>query len=185
MPEHFSEELLIAGVGGQGVLSLGQILAQAATAERKWATWVPSYGAEMRGGVTTCTVIISNQPVVCPIVDRFCSLIALAPETLYLGSLVEPGGLLLSDVTSARTGLVVGNIQSVAIPASDFGQQLSLGQHTNIVFLGAYLALRPVVGFSAVESTLEKMFGQTKEIVALNRRSLMAGKEYIEGRARR
>ncbi|MBC7341581.1 MAG: 2-oxoacid:acceptor oxidoreductase family protein [Clostridia bacterium] len=183
MGMHLNERILIAGVGGQGVLSLGHTIAQAAALEGRWVSWVPSYGAEMRGGVTTCTVVISDTPVLCPVVDSFGSFIALAPQASNLGSLVETTGLVLCDNKYSHLVRLGKDIRTVTIPAGDLGERLSLTRYINMIFLGAYLALQPVVSFTAVELALKDIFGQGEEIASVNQKALLAGKEYIEHNA--
>ncbi|HTO94173.1 MAG TPA: 2-oxoacid:acceptor oxidoreductase family protein, partial [Bacteroidota bacterium] len=87
-------ELLVAGFGGQGVLSMGMTLAYAGMVEGKEITWMPSYGPEMRGGTANCIVIVSDARVSSPIITTFDTLIALnQPSVDKFERAVRPGGL--------------------------------------------------------------------------------------------
>src|SRR5512140_2121363 len=113
-------ELLVAGFGGQGVLSLGMTLSYAGMVEGKEISWMPSYGPEMRGGTANCIVIVSDGKISSPILTTFDSVIALnQPSMDKFESAVKPGGLLLYDSTSIINPPTRTDIDIVPIPASD------------------------------------------------------------------
>ena len=98
---HMKHELLIAGFGGQGVLSMGMTLAYAGMVEGKEISWMPSYGPEMRGGTANCIVIVSDAKISSPIVTDFDTVIALNQPSLdKFEQAVQPGGLLIYEATS-------------------------------------------------------------------------------------
>ena len=115
-----THELLAAGFGGQGVLSMGMTLAYAGVVEGKEISWMPSYGPEMRGGTANCIVIVSDQSISSPIVSTFDTVIALNQPSLekFEGS-VKPGGLLLYDSTNIIRPPKRTDIHIVPIAASD------------------------------------------------------------------
>ena len=115
-----THELLAAGFGGQGVLSLGATLAYAGMIENKEITWMPSYGPEMRGGTANCIIIVSDERISSPIVTTFDTVIALnQPSLEKFEKAVKPGGLLIYDSTSMLTPPRRTDIQVVPIPAGD------------------------------------------------------------------
>ena len=92
------EEIIIAGFGGQGVLSMGKILAYGALMDDREVTWMPAYGPEQRGGTANVTVIISDQPISSPIVDSYDTAVILNQQSLdKFESKVKPGGTLIYD----------------------------------------------------------------------------------------
>ena len=126
-----THEMLIAGFGGQGVLSMGMTLAYAGMIEGKEITWMPSYGPEMRGGTANCIVIVSDQRINSPIVTTFDTVIALNQPSLdKFEQAVKPGGLLLYDSTSTITPPTRTDIQVLGIPAGDEAVKL---QNTKVL----------------------------------------------------
>src|SRR3990170_1074244 len=96
-----TQEIIIAGFGGQGVLSMGQLLVYAAMLENKEISWMPSYGPEMRGGTANCIVIVSDAKISSPIITKFDSAIVLNQPSLdKFEKAVRPGGLLLYEQSS-------------------------------------------------------------------------------------
>lgn len=102
-----TEEIIIAGFGGQGVLSMGKILAYSGAMQGKEVSWMPSYGPEMRGGTANVSVIISDERISSPIISQFDTAIILNQQSLdKFESAVKPGGLLIYDpngITKAPT----------------------------------------------------------------------------------
>ena len=90
------QKMFFAGSGGQGTLAIGQMIAKAAMDEGKEVTWLPSYGPEMRGGTANCTVVVSDKPIACPLINEADLLVVMnLPSLLKFESLVAPGGLLI------------------------------------------------------------------------------------------
>ena len=113
-------EILVAGFGGQGVLSMGMTIAYAGMVENKEISWMPSYGPEMRGGTANCIVIVSDKKISSPIITSFDTVIALNQPSLdKFEKAVRPDGLLLYDATNILTPPSRGEITSVGIPASE------------------------------------------------------------------
>ena len=113
-----THEILAAGFGGQGVLSMGMTLAYAGMVEGKEISWMPSYGPEMRGGTANCIVIVSDSKISSPIVTTFDTVAAFnQPSVDKFEKAVRPGGLLLYDATSIIAPPTREDIQAAAIPA--------------------------------------------------------------------
>jgi len=95
------EEIIIAGFGGQGVLSMGQTLGYSAMVEGKEVSWMPSYGPEMRGGTANCITIVSDSPISSPIITNFDTAIVLnQPSMDKFESKVKPGGIIVYESTN-------------------------------------------------------------------------------------
>ena len=167
---------MISGFGGQGLLLCGRVLAHAAMVEGLEVLWIPSYGPEMRGGSATCTVIVSDEPIGSPIVDRLDVLVALTtPSVEKHGRLLQEGGLLVVDSSLVSVGPRPG-IELVDIPCTQIAVAAGSDKLVSIVALGAVLARRPVVGEASVRSALTATVGpKHPELLAMDFAALETG----------
>ena len=173
-----SHELIIAGFGGQGALSMGQILAYAATIEGKEVSWMPSYGPEMRGGTANCIVIISEIRISSPIVTTFDSAIILnQPSMDKFFARVRPGGLIMAESSTVLSVPAATDKKTKLIAAAVEADQLGARQVSNTVMLGAFLAHRPLVKLESVLKALDKVLPpHRKHLLETNRKALERGK---------
>ncbi len=173
-----SHELIIAGFGGQGALSMGQILAYAATIEGKEVSWMPSYGPEMRGGTANCVVIISETRISSPIVTTFDSAIILnQPSMDKFFPRVRPGGLIMAEHSTVLNLPVAADKETKLIAAAVEADTLGARQVANTVMLGAFLAKRPLVKLESVLKALDKVLPpHRKHLLEANRKALERGK---------
>ena len=171
--------LLVAGFGGQGVLSLGMTLAYAAVVEGKEITWMPSYGPEMRGGTANCDVIISDTPISSPIVASFDTVIALnQPSVDKFEKSARPGGLFLYDSTSILTPPKRTDISVLPLAASEEAVKLANTRIMNMIVLGAFLARTHVVKIESVMEALKKVLPERyHNLLPLNEQALRRGME--------
>jgi 2-oxoglutarate ferredoxin oxidoreductase subunit gamma len=152
------EELVIAGFGGQGVLSLGMTLAYAGMIDGKEISWMPSYGPEMRGGTANCITILSDTRISSPIISTFDSAIILnQPSMDKFAERVKPGGLLLYESGNIFKPSTRTDIQLMGIPATTEAVRLKNNKTMNMIMLGAYLQLRPVVKIESVMQALAEV----------------------------
>lgn len=172
-----THEILIAGFGGQGVLTAGQILAYAGNAEGKQVSWVPAYGPEQRGGTANCSVVLSDRPVACPLVTEPNACIVMnLPSLEKFEAAVQPGGILvvntsLCDRPTTRTDVVV-----IPIAATEIAVELGSVKFANMVALGALLGALPLVEIETVLKAMIKVMGKDKErFVPVNRQALIKG----------
>jgi 2-oxoglutarate ferredoxin oxidoreductase subunit gamma len=174
-----AHEIIIAGFGGQGVLSMGQIIAYAAMKEGKEVSWMPSYGPEMRGGTANCIVIVSEQRISSPIVTKFDTAIVLnQPSLEKFESSVKPGGLLIYEKSSIVCPPTRKDIEILAIQGMEEAQKLTSKQVANMVMLGAFLDRRPIVEPDHVVNVLRSVLpAHRQHLVPLNEKALMRGKE--------
>jgi 2-oxoglutarate ferredoxin oxidoreductase subunit gamma len=174
-----TEEIIIAGFGGQGVLSLGQVLSYGAVAEKKEISWMPSYGPEMRGGTANCITIISDKQVSSPIISTFDTAIVLnQPSMDKFESKVKKGGLLLYDSTNILNPPTRTDIDIAAIPAADAANKLNNSKVTNMIMLGAFLAKKPIISIdSAIEGLKKVLPERYHHLLPLNKQAIMAGME--------
>jgi len=177
-----SEEIIIAGFGGQGVLSMGQTLGYAAMVENKEVTWMPSYGPEMRGGTANCITIVSDTTISSPIISRFDTAIILnQPSMEKFESRVKPGGVLIYESTNILHASERKDIDIYPIPAADEANKLNNVKVANMILLGAFLARKPVVSFDSVIEALKKVLPERyHHLLALNRQALEAGQRLMK-----
>ncbi len=175
------EQNLFAGFGGQGMLTIGQFLAQAGMNEGKYVSWLPSYGPEMRGGTANCSVCISDKPIASPVITSASCVIAMnRPSFDKFEETVRPGGLLivnssLIDVKSTRS-----DIEVVYVPANEIAEKLGSPQVANVVILGALLAKHPSVSVDSVLDCIAQKLGKKKaHLVDVNTKALAAGAEAV------
>ncbi len=170
-------EIIFAGFGGQGILSMGQIIAYAAMIENKEVSWMPSYGPEMRGGTANCIVIVSDSRISSPIISRFDSAIVLnQPSLEKFEHEVKPGGLLMYEQSSIITAPTREDIEVLAIPANDEAQKLNKKQVANMILVGAFLEKRPVVKIENILKALTKVLPERHHhLIPLNEQALEIG----------
>ncbi len=171
------ERIIIAGFGGQGVLMLGKLLAQAGMLENKQVTWLPSYGPEMRGGTANCHVIISDACIGTPIVTEATGVIAMnLPSLDRYESSVQPGGWLLLNSSLVPRVPSRGDVRVLPIPANEIAQQQGSQRVANVVMLGACLALARPVQKASVVAAIEDVLGHGKQhLLSINLNTLEAG----------
>lgn len=172
------QEIILAGFGGQGVMSMGQLLAYAGMEENKHVSWIPSYGPEMRGGTANCSVTISDVPVSSPLISEPDTLIVLnRPSLEKFEADVKPGGLLLInsslvDLEPERTDLRILKIPVDELANEKFGNT----RVANMILVGAFVALTGAVSIDAVVGALKKVLPEYRHnLIPLNRQALELG----------
>jgi 2-oxoglutarate ferredoxin oxidoreductase subunit gamma len=173
-----THDILIAGFGGQGVLSMGMTLAYAGMIEGKEVSWMPSYGPEMRGGTANCIVILSDHKISSPILTRFESVVALNQPSLdKFEKTVKPEGLLIYDSTNIIHQPSRADVTICAVPASQSAVEMKNTKVMNMIVLGAFLELRPVVSLKSVLEALRHVLPERHHrLIPLNQQALENGR---------
>lgn len=173
------EELIVAGFGGQGVLSLGMTLAYAGMVENKEISWMPSYGPEMRGGTANCIVILSDNKISSPILSQFDSAIVLnQPSMDKFAPRIKPGGLLLYESGNIFKPSERTDIDIIGIPATTEALKMKNAKVMNMIILGAYLQLKPVVQNDSIIEALTKVLPEKyHNLLPINRQALELGEQ--------
>jgi len=170
-------EIIMAGFGGQGVLSMGRILAEAALAEDKRTSWLPSYGPEIRGGTSNCHVVLSDEEVASPVVTRATAAIIMNKPSLdrFEKNVISGGTLIINSSLIDRESFR-DDITVYYVPANSIAAELGSPKAANMVMLGAFLAATHAVKTESVEQVINEDFGEKKASMAeLNKRALAAG----------
>lgn len=175
------EELIVAGFGGQGVLSLGMTLAYAGMLENKEISWMPSYGPEMRGGTANCITIISANKISSPIISLFDSAIVLnQPSMDKFAPRVKPGGILLYESSNIFKPSTRTDIEIIGIPATTEALKMKNAKVMNMIILGAYLQLRAVVSNESILEALQKVLPEKyHHLLPINRQALERGETMV------
>ncbi len=179
MDNQMNEEIIIAGFGGQGVLSMGMTLAYSGMVENKEVVWMPSYGPEMRGGTANCTVILSDKKVSSPIINQFDTAIILnQPSMDKFESAVKPGGVLMYETNNIINQPTRTDISIFSIPANMESVKLQNKKIMNMVMLGAFLSARPVIPLKSIIEALKKVLPERHHhLIPLNEQALIRGME--------
>ena len=176
------EEIVIAGFGGQGVLSMGKILAYAGLMADLEVTWMPSYGPEQRGGTANVTVILSDKPISSPVLDTYDTAVVLNQQSLdKFESKVKPGGTLIYDPTGIHRLPERSDIKIVPVDAMEACIRLKNSKTYNMVLLGALLKCRPIVEIDAVIRGLRKTLPERHHhLLPLNEQALKEGMSLVQ-----
>ena len=152
-----TEELIIAGFGGQGVLSMGKILAYSGIMQGQEVSWMPSYGPEMRGGTANVTVIISDERISSPVLTQFDSVIVLNQQSMdKFEQAVKPGGVLMYDPNGITHEPTRKDINIYKIEAMKIAAEMGSPMVFNMIVLGGFLKIRPIIDLKNIEKGLEK-----------------------------
>jgi len=167
---------LIAGFGGQGVLSMGLNLAEAAMLEGKNVTYLPAYGAEVRGGTANCTVAISDDEIASPVASSPEFVIAMnQPSAVKFQHHIQSGGLFFLNSSLIEAEIIRGDIEIVNVPANRIAEELGSPKAANMVKLGAVTKKSGVVALSNVSHALKHILSSKKKLLELNEKALLTG----------
>ena len=173
---------IFSGFGGQGVLSTGQTLAQAAMLEGKHVTYLPSYGAEVRGGTANCTVTISDEEIASPIASEPEFVVALnQPSFFRFQNLLQSGGVMLYNASLVKAGTVRGDIEVRGIPITELASQLGNVKVANMIMLGFFIRISSLISFDRLIKNLPEILGAKKaRLLNVNKQALQLGFDYVK-----
>jgi len=179
-----TEEIIIAGFGGQGVLSMGKILAYSGIMQDQEVSWMPSYGPEMRGGTANVTVILSDDRISSPVLHSYDTAIILNQQSLdKFESSVKPGGLLIYDPNGITRHPEREDIKIYQVEAATEAARLSSAKTFNMIVLGGYIRINPVVTLENVLKGLKKSLPERHHhLIPANEAAIKKGMEIIRER---
>ncbi|WP_027370590.1 2-oxoacid:acceptor oxidoreductase family protein [Desulfovermiculus halophilus] len=182
------QDVIIAGFGGQGVLLIGNVLAQAAMQAGRNVTFMPVYGVEMRGGTANCTVVVSDQEIGSPVIHSPMSVIAMnQPSLVKFQPRLRSGGILVvnSSLVEAEILDQEGGQTIVPVPANELANELGSIKMANIVALGAWVQATVALPMQSVRDVVASMFASKGEkLIQANDAALLRGAEWAQSRAR-
>lgn len=176
-----TEEIIISGFGGQGVLSMGKILAYAGIMEDKQVSWMPAYGPEQRGGTANVTVIISDNPISSPILSQYDTAIVLnQPSLEKFEPLVKPGGTILYDGYGIYKRPSRTDVNVYRIDAMEAAAKMSNNKVFNMLVLGGLLKVRPIVTVEDVVLGLHKALPERHhKLIPMNEEAIRKGMDLV------
>ena len=171
---------IFAGFGGQGVMSMGLNLAQAAMLEGKNVTYLPSYGAEVRGGTANCTVAISDEEIASPVASSPDFIVAMnQPSLVRFQNQIQSGGVLFINSSLIEAEVSRGDIDIVRVPANSIAEELGSPRSANMVMMGAFTKKSNLVSVSSVMEGLKSALKDKQKLIAINKKALMAGYDLL------
>ncbi len=176
------KRIIIAGSGGQGILFLGKLIAYAAMRENKEVTWFPSYGAEMRGGTASCTVIVSDEMIGSPVVKNSDILIVMndASCNKFSGRLI-PGGTVIYDSSLVTFPKYIKDAVIIPVPASEIAASLKSKGSANMALIGSLAALSHIADKDSFLMALEEITPRRrKNLLDINMKILMKGYDFAQ-----
>lgn len=176
-----TEEIIIAGFGGQGVLSMGKIMAYSGLMQDMEVSWMPSYGPEMRGGTANVTVIISTEPISSPVIRRFDTGIILNQQSLdKFEPAIKPGGTLIYDGNGITRHPEREDIVIYRIDAAEEASKMKSPKTFNMIVLGGFLKVKPIINRENVVKGLKKSLPERyHSMIPMNETALDRGFEII------
>ncbi len=174
-------EIIIAGFGGQGVLSMGKILAYSGLLENKEVTWMPAYGPEQRGGTANVTVIVSDERISSPILSKYDVAIVLNQPSLdkFMPKL-KPGGILIYDGFGIVNPPQRDDIRIYRVDAMDKAAEMKNAKVFNMIVLGALLKVCPIVSTDGLKKALYKTLPERHHgLIPLNMQAVEEGMKLV------
>ena len=175
------QEIIIAGFGGQGVLSMGKILAYSGLMEGVEVSWMPSYGPEQRGGTANVTVILSDRPISSPILNEYDVAIVLnRPSLDKFENRVKKGGILIYDGYGIHGRIGRQDIRVYRVDAMDAATEMKNEKAFNMLLLGGLLKVAPMVKLESVILGLRKSLPERHHnLIPMNEAAIRKGMEII------
>ncbi len=171
----------MAGFGGQGLMFIGKLLAYSAMKEGRHASWIPSYGPEMRGGTANCTVMVSSEEIGSPVTPHPRSVIIMNnPSMEAFEPRLQSNGLLLLSSSLVNRPPVRNDIKVVPVPASELASNAGNERAANMVMLGVYVGMTKVVSKESVIAGLKELFAKKSDAFEANVRAFDKGLRFAE-----
>lgn len=176
-----TERLVISGFGGQGIMFLGRLIAWAAMREKKFVSFLPAYGAEVRGGTAHCSIVISDQEIASPVIEKIDTLIVMNNLSLvkFLSKL-KRGAELFINASMVREVPKISGIKVHSLKLTEIASRLGNLRTANMVALGAYLARKKVLSLKNILKLLPEAFKNNKKLQTLNEQAIFSGMNLIK-----
>jgi len=177
-----NESIISAGFGGQGVMVLGRFFATAGMDSGLEVTWLPSYGAEVRGGTAHSFVRMSSSHIANPVVLLADSAVIMNEPSLdKFEHRIKPGGLLILNSSMSSRSVRRDDIDAVEVPLTEEAISLGNVRVANIIAAGVYTGKKGIFKRALLESVIEKMLGGRKDLISINIKALERGMEIGRG----
>lgn len=176
------EEVIVAGSGGQGVLMLGEVLAIGTIFMGNKATWLPSYGPEMRGGTANCSVVLSSEEIGSPMIEHATAIVCFnQPSILKFAPQIAPNGIIVANDDAIEEYPKVDRAEIVKIKANTLAISLGNERTINMIMLGALLKKCNLIRIDSAKQALEHIWGPEKaqKLIPLNMKAIQCGYDAV------
>ena len=155
---------------------MGLNFAEAAMLEEKNVTYLPAYGAEVRGGTANCTVVVSDEEIASPVASSPDFIVAMnQPSVVRFQNQVQSGGVLFFNSSLAEAEISRGDIEVIGVPASNIAEELKSPKSANMVMLGAFIKKNNLVSINTLIEGLERTLKKKEKLITINKKALMTG----------
>ncbi len=177
-----NEEVIMAGFGGQGVMSIGQLLAYSGMKAKLEVSWMPSYGPEMRGGTANCTVIVASEKIPSPLTTHPNSVIVMnLPSQTKFVPKVKEQGLVVKNSSLIDEKIERDDLTIIEVPANEIAEELGNTRVANMVMLGAYIAEKGIIDLDIVKNSLANVLPERHHgLIPLNEKALDRGYNLVK-----
>ncbi|MCD4717265.1 MAG: 2-oxoacid:acceptor oxidoreductase family protein [Desulfobacterales bacterium] len=175
-----TKKTVFSGFGGQGVLMMGYVLAVSAMRDGKEVTYLPSYGAEVRGGTANCTVVVSDEEIFSPVASSpDYAVIMNNPSLAKYEGMIKEGGTIILNSSLVDTVPPRNDLEIVKVPANDIAKKLGSERTINMIMLGAFVAKTKITSLDSIMNGLTEIVkGKKASVMKLNRKGMDKGAEY-------
>lgn len=175
-------EMIFAGFGGQGVMSMGMMVTYAGMLEDKNVSWIPSYGPEMRGGTANCGVVVTSEEIGSPIITEPDVVVAMnLPSMTKFESIIKKGGILIYNSSLIEREGGRDDITVIGVPANDLATELGNTRVANMVVMGTLLAQTKIVSQESIQQALRKVLpAHRHDLLGVNEEAMQRGAEYAK-----
>lgn len=171
---------IFAGFGGQGVLSMGLNLAQAAMIENRYVTYLPAYGAEVRGGTANCTVSVSSEEIASPVASSPTFVVAMnQPSMLRFQNRIQSGGIFFLNSSLINEQVSRGDMEVVNIPANTLAEEMGNIKSANMIMLGAFIKKSNIVHIESIIAGLDTVLKGNRKLININTEALKKGYDLL------
>ena len=176
-----TKKTVFAGFGGQGVLMMGYVYAVAAMRDGKEVTFLPSYGAEVRGGTANCTVVVSDEEIFSPVTSSpDYAIIMNKPSLAKYEGMIKKGGIIIMNSSLIKTDLTRKDLEAIKVPANDIAKELGSDRTINMIMLGAFVSKTKISTLDSIMNGLTEIVrGKKESVMKLNRKGLDIGAGYV------
>ena len=176
-----TKKTIFSGFGGQGVLMMGYVLAVSAMRDGRNVTYLPSYGAEVRGGTANCTVVVSDEEIFSPVASSpDYAVIMNKPSLIKYEGMIRQGGTIILNSSLVDRNPSRDDVELVKVPANDIAKELGSDRTINMIMLGAFVSKTNITTLDSIMKGLTEIVkGKKAKVMELNRKGLDRGAEYV------
>lgn len=178
-----SLKIVFSGFGGQGVLMMGYVLAVAGMKEDKHVTFLPAYGAEVRGGTANCTVVVSDEEIASPIASSPEFVVAMNyPSMIKYQNMVKSSGTMFLNSDLITEAPAREDINLVRVPVNTLAHDMGADRSLNMVMLGAVREVTDIVSGKSILTAIETVLaGKKQKLIDMNQKAVIVGADFILG----